>query len=341
MSRLRVGVIGLGVGERHLEAYARDPRCEVVAVCDRDPARLATVVARAPGARALAEADDLLGLGELDAVSICSHDPDHASQALAALRAGLHVMVEKPLCRTRQELDALAGAIAARPDLVLASNLVLRAAPLVHWLVARRAAGDLGTVFALDGDYLYGRLTKITDGWRGAVDGYSVMLGGGVHLIDVLMRVAGERPEWVEAAGSGLATRGTSFAGDDLACAQMGFPGGAIGRVSANFACVHGHQHVIRVFGTAATVISDDCGVRIQRERDPAPPAQRLDLAPLPDDKGALIPDFVSAALGGASANSGALHEIDLMAVCLAADASRAEGRRVMVEYHAAVAAAA
>jgi predicted dehydrogenase len=333
MTGLRVGVIGLGVGEQHLEAYARDPRCEVVALCDRDPARLAAVAAGFPGARPLTEAAELLALPGLDAVSICSFDPDHAPQALAALEAGLHVMIEKPLCRTRPELDALAAAAAARPGLVLASNLVLRAAPLVRWLVERRAAGELGAVFALDGDYLYGRLAKITHGWRGDVDGYSVMLGGGVHLIDVLMRVVDERPDWVEAAGSDLATRGTPFAGDDLACAQMGFPGGAIGRVSANFACVHGHQHVIRVFGTAATVISDDRGVRVQRLRDPAPAAVALDLAPLPEDKGALIPAFVSAALGEAPADPGSRHELDLLAVCLAADESRALGRRVLVSY--------
>lgn len=338
MSRLRVGVIGLGVGERHLEAYARDPRCEVVAVCDRDPGRLEAVAARHPRAAALAHAGDLIGLPAIDAVSICSHDPDHAPQVVSALGAGLHVMAEKPLCRSAAELEGLAAAVAARPDLVLASNLVLRAAPLVRRLVAERESGGLGTVYAIDGDYLYGRLPKITEGWRGAVEGYSVMLGGGVHLVDVLMRVVGERPEWVEAAGSGLATRGTAFAGDDLACAQMGFPGGAIGRVSANFACVHGHQHVIRVFGTEATVISDDRGVRVQRSRDPAPPAADLGIPSLPDDKGALIPAFVSAALGEAPADPGARHELDLIAVCLAADLSRERGVRVPVAYPAPVA---
>lgn len=340
MSALRVGVIGLGVGERHLAAYAADPRCEVVAVCDRDAARLAPVAARHPGAAALTEAADLIGMDGIDAVSICSHDPDHAPQAVAALGAGLHVMVEKPLCRSAQELAGLAAALAARPGRVLASNLVLRAAPLVRWLVRERAAGGLGIVYALDGDYLYGRLAKITDGWRGAVEGYSVMLGGGVHLVDVLMRVVGERPDWVEASGSGLATRGTAFAGDDLACAQMGFPGGAIGRVTANFACVHGHQHVIRVFGTRATVISDDRGARVQRARDPAPPADDLGLSPLPDDKGALIPAFVSAALGEAPADPGAQHELDLIAVCLAADLSRERGCRVPVDYPSGVAVA-
>lgn len=333
MSRLRVGVVGLGVGARHLDAYARDPRCEVVAVCDRDSERLAAAAAAVPGVRELREAHELLALPGLDAVSIASYDPDHAAQALAALHAGLHVMVEKPLCRTGAELEALAAAVEERPGLVLASNLVLRAAPLVRWLVASRAAGDLGTVYALDGDYLYGRLAKITDGWRGSVDGYSVMLGGGVHLVDVLMRVSGERPEWVEAAGSDLATRESPFAGDDLRCAQLGFPSGAIGRVTANFACVHGHQHVIRVFGTRATVISDDRGVRIQRERDPAPPARPLEVAALPLDKGALIPAFVSAALGETPADPGSAAELDLIAVCLAADRSRAEGRRVAVDY--------
>ncbi len=143
----------------------------------------------------------------------------------------------------------------------------------------------------------------------------------------------------MEAAGSGLATRGTPFAGDDLACAQIGFPGGAIGRVSANFACVHGHQHVIRVFGTLATVISDDRGARVQRSRDPAPPAEALDIPSLPADKGALIPAFVSAALGESPAEPGARHELDLVAVCLAADHSRAAGHRVPVAYPDPVAA--
>lgn len=334
---LRVGVIGLGVGERHLDAYLADPRCEVIGLCDRDPGRLAATAARVPSARAVADSTDLIALPGLDAVSICSHDPDHAEQAIAALGAGLHVMVEKPLVRTRGELEGVAAALAERHDLVLASNLVLRAAPLVRWLVERRRAGDLGTIFAMDGDYLYGRLSKITDGWRGGVDDYSVMLGGGIHLIDVLMCVGGERPDWVEAAGSGVATRGTSFAGDDFASAQMGFPGGAIGRVSANFACVHGHQHVIRVFGTAATVISDDRGVRVQRMRDPAPAASSLDIAALPPDKGALIPAFVSAALGEAPPDVDSRHELDLLAVCLAAEASRALGHRIEVEYPTAV----
>jgi predicted dehydrogenase len=330
--RLRVGVIGLGVGAQHLAAYAQDPRCEVAAVCDASPERLAAVRGLAPGAAALVDAAELLADPSLDLVSIASYDQDHADQALAALRSGKHAFVEKPLCRTASELRALADAHRRRPDLVLGSNLVLRAAPLFAWLREARRSGDLGDVYAFDGDYLYGRLEKITSGWRGRVEGYSVMLGGGIHLVDLMIWCLGERPDSVTAAGNRIAAAGTGFRYEDYVAATFTFPSGAIGRVTANFGCVHRHQHVVRVFGTRATVVGDDRGARISRERDPAE-SRDLALSPLPASKGALIPALVDAALGGAPQDPGPRHELDVVAACLAADRSMRTGTAVEIEY--------
>jgi len=215
---------------------------------------------------------------------------------------------------------------------VLGVNLVLRGAPLYQWLRQAIAAGELGEIYAIDGDYLYGRLHKITDGWRSQVADYSVMQGGGVHLVDLMLWLTGQRPVSATAAGNRIATSGTAFRGLDFMAATFQFDSGLVGRVTANFGCVHPHQHVLRVFGTRATFLHDDRGARLHSSRDPLAAVRSIDLAALPPSKGVLIPDFVASILDGASAGA-AQQEFDLISVCLAADRAAAAGASQKVEY--------
>jgi predicted dehydrogenase len=332
-SRLRVGVIGLGVGEQHAIAFARDERCELAALCDLSEGTLGRVGARYPGTRRTTDPDELLRDASLDAVAIASYDDAHFAQVLTALRHGKHVFVEKPLCRDEDELRDLRAASRAAPGLVLASNLVLRAAPLYRWVRTERESGRLGRVYAFDGDYLYGRMHKITDGWRREVEDYSVLLGGGVHLVDLMLFATGERPVRVSAVGNRIATAGTAFRYLDFATATFEFESGLVGRVTANFGCMHSHQHVVRVFATEATVLHDDCGPRVHGSRDPEVPARPLELDPLPPSKGALVPAFVDAVVGERDSGVGAEHEFAVIAACLAADRALAAGEAVAVDY--------
>ncbi|MGI9539528.1 MAG: Gfo/Idh/MocA family protein, partial [Miltoncostaeaceae bacterium] len=273
---------------------------------------------------------ELLGEG-LDAVVIASFDDDHAEQIVEAVEAGIHVFCEKPLCRTEGEVRAVREAVAAHPDVVVTSNLVLRAAPLWRRLRDDIAAGRLGSVYSLDADYLYGRLHKITDGWRGEVAGYSVMLGGGVHMVDLAIGLLGEGPAEVVATGNGIATAGSGFGEDDFSAATFRFPSGTVGRVTANFGCVHRHQHVVRVFGTEATVIVDDLGARRYVERDPGGEPEWLAEDALPAHKGALVPEFIAAIMGRKHALPGLDHELAVVEACLAADRASASGQTAVI----------
>jgi predicted dehydrogenase len=333
MRRLKVGVIGLGVGSQHLAGFEADARCEVVAVCDLDPQRLKEATRDKPELAATTEAEELIGRSELDIVSIASYDDAHFAQASAALENGKNVFVEKPLCRTADEVRALAHALQERPHLVLASNLVLRAAPLYRFTREQVATGAFGNVYAFDGDYLYGRLHKITEGWRGQVENYSVMLGGGVHLVDLMLWITQERPTRVAAVGNRISTSDTPFRYDDFVAAGFEFPSGLVGRITANFASVHAHQHVVRVFGTNATLLYDDCGARVHRSRDPDEATERLELAALPASKAELIPEFVERVVGGGADKGQTRHELDVVSACIAADRALAEGGAVDIEY--------
>jgi predicted dehydrogenase len=159
------------------------------------------------------------------------------------------------------------------------------------------------------------------------------MLGGGVHLVDLMLGLTGQRPSAVSASGNRISTRGSRFGSHDFVAATYEFPSGLVGRITANFGSVHRHQHVVRVFGTSGTFIVDDAGARLHRDRDPAAVSTPVDLAPLPASKGVLIPEFVAGIRAGADPCAAAEHEFDVIAACIAADQALAIGKPIEVHY--------
>jgi predicted dehydrogenase len=331
--RLRVSVIGLGVGEQHARTYASLPSCQLVSVCDLD-GRRAEHLARELSVRVARADEEIFDDPEIDVVSIASYDDDHPAQLMAAIAGGKHAFVEKPLCRSGAELAAIKASWAADGRRHVASNLVLRAAPLFQWLRDRVQDGAFGEIYAFDGDYLYGRLHKITHEWRSRVDDYSVILGGGVHLVDLMMWITGQTPVRVAASGNRISTAGTAFRYHDFVAATYQFPSGMVGRITANFGSVHRHQHVVRVFGTRGAFVYDDLGARVHWSRDPESTPETLALSARPASKGALIPSFIDAIVEGRDAAPVIQSELDVIAACVAADravATDAPGKVVYV----------
>ncbi len=294
---LRVGVIGLGVGEQHVEAWERHPDCEVVALCDFDPRRLEEVGRRYPAGERFERADDLLG-ADLDVVSIASYDSHHFEQVRTALERGLHVFVEKPLCTAEGEAAELRALRSRNPALRLSSNLPLRRSPRFVDLRERIRRGDLGRLYYAELDYEYGRLWKLTEGWRGREPFYSVMLSGGVHLIDLLLWLTGSQVASVSATASNrIVSEDTPFRFDDLVVTLLQLEDGMVAKVAANFGCLHPHFHAVKVFGTDGTFVngSPDATLWTGDRRDPQ--ATRLDTAYPGVHKGDLIHSFAEAIL--------------------------------------------
>ena len=109
--RLRVAVVGCGIGRMHVEAYRRLPELfEVVAVCDTDQARARTVAETYGVPRTVEELSAVLDLPALDVVDICTPPHLHVPQTLLALEAGKHVICEKPRAGSLRDLDRVAAA---------------------------------------------------------------------------------------------------------------------------------------------------------------------------------------------------------------------------------------
>lgn len=336
MSVLRAAIIGLGVGEQHIAGYRAHPGAEVVAVCDVDPRKLAMAAERYPELRRTTEAGELLVDPEIDVVSVASYDDAHYDQIRLALEHGKHVFAEKPLVLHEHEAIEVARLLREHPELRLSSNLPLRLSPRFVRVRQLIADGELGELFHLEGDYDYGRRHKLTDGWRGQIPYYSVMLGGGIHMVDLLTWITGLRiSEVVAAEGNSMATAGSSFVHPSFVTALLRTDAGPLIKVNANLGCVSRHFHAVRIYGSEGTFVNGlPDGILFR----PAPAPQEA-VATAVDDpypgvaKGDLIQSFVESILTGAEAQVTAQDAFASLSVCLAVERALAGGGPVNVEY--------
>jgi len=329
---LKAGIIGLGVGEQHIDGYQRDGLCQVVALCDFDPEKQEMARQRYPEMTLYASADELLDDPRLDMVSIASYDDCHATQIHHAVRNGLHIFVEKPLCLFTDEARAIAAALDSRPELKISSNLILRCSPRFRDLKQRIAAGELGQLFHLEGDYNYGRLHKITDGWRGERNYYSVIHGGAVHIVDLLLWLVDSPVVEVAAFGNRIASAGSRFRFNDMAVGILKFANGVTGKVSSNYGCVYPHSHRLSVYGTDGTFENGLQHALLYRSRDPQQPPTVLDTAYPGVHKGDLLNDFVRSVASGQPPLLGRREIFASMSVCLALEKSLQSGKTVLVD---------
>lgn len=327
---LKVGVIGLGVGEQHVAAYARHPNCEVTMVCDLDPQRLEDVANRYEVAGRTVDAAAVTESPDLDVVSICSYDDAHADQCISALKSGKHVMVEKPLALARSDAERILEA-QQESDRIVTSNLILRASPRFRELKERVDKGDLGQIFHIEGDYIHAILHKLTEGWRGRMPFYCVTYGGGIHLIDLMRWLLGQEIEEVSGFGSKLLTRDTGYRYEDSTVHIFRFANGAMGKSLTTLGPKHPKFHALNVYGSAGTFVNGLNEARIWTDPDGDP--EIIDTPHPGTGKGGLIGDFVEAILEGRSPEVTSVDVFRVMDVCFAAWESLSKGRPIRIPY--------
>jgi predicted dehydrogenase len=194
--RTRAGIVGMGfMGQVHARAI-RAAGGEVAAVADATPAG-AEQAARLIGGDCRAETlDGLLQSADLDVIHICTPNHLHEDQALAVIKAGKHVVCEKPLATSEPAAQHLAAAVATA-GVVATVPFIYRFYPAVREARARVTRGDAGHLRVLHGSYLQDWLASTEDNnWRvsAALGGPSRAFGDiGVHWCDLLEFTSGHR----------------------------------------------------------------------------------------------------------------------------------------------------
>lgn len=187
---IRVGIIGTGwvAGDRHFPALRRDPRVQVTGVYDRDLARARQFAASRGIPRSFGDLDEFMGSG-LDAVSICTPPQAHSSAIDAALRSGVHVLVEKPMTVSPGDGARLAELADSRKLLLCPAHnfLFSRSMQRVRGWLEDGAAGDVRFAMGIQ-----------TSSWRRRLPNWFGELPGGLffdespHLLYLMRYCLGE-----------------------------------------------------------------------------------------------------------------------------------------------------
>lgn len=224
--RLRVGVIGLGVGRGHAETFARlNDRFELVAVCDVDADKAHALAATLGVPVVCRDFAALCALPDLDVIDICTPSFLHFEQTLAALAAGKHVILEKPAAGSLREVDALMAVEAQTGRRVLPIFQYRFGAGLqkLRHLVRQGIAGQ---PYVATSETHWRRKGAYYAAWHGR---WARELGGpivtlAVHAHDVLYSVLGP----AQRVYAALATRVNPIETEDCVAATLEMACGAL-----------------------------------------------------------------------------------------------------------------
>ncbi|MEW4326774.1 Gfo/Idh/MocA family oxidoreductase [Rossellomorea marisflavi] len=198
---LKVGVVGLGsISQFHIKPYLAHADAELTALCDVNEQRLEEKGKQYGVDRLYRDYHELVTDDAIDAVSICTWNNSHADIAIAALDAGKHVLVEKPLCMTVEEALWVEEAV-ERSGKVLQVGFVRRHGNNTALLKKFIDSGDLGEIYYAKATCL--RRLGNPGGWFSdrTKSGGGPLIDLGVHMIDICWYFMG-KPRPVSVSGN-------------------------------------------------------------------------------------------------------------------------------------------
>jgi predicted dehydrogenase len=146
--KLGIGVVGAGrwAGLAHLPGWARDERCRIVGICDREPERAAAAADQYGAAVVTGDYRVLLDREDIDVIDVVTRDSEHYPVNLAAVEAGKHVLSEKPVAHHHHDVRRIAE-LARAKGLKTKVGFTFRYSPAVRYLKDMLARGELGTPY--------------------------------------------------------------------------------------------------------------------------------------------------------------------------------------------------
>jgi len=256
-SPIGFGIIGGGmIAGFHAQAIAKTPNAKLVGIADRAPGRAVEFAAKHGIPFATEDVQALVSRADIHVVCVSTPSGAHLEPALAAIAAGKHVIVEKPLEITTARADQLITA-AEKAGVLLAPIFQSRFGAGAQRVKAAIEAGRLGRLVLASAYVKWHRDSSYYTGWKGtlALDGGGAVINQGVHGLDLLQWFAG-LPEEVCA----LKTRRvhTHIEGEDTAAAVLRFPGGALGTIEATTAAWPGWSRRIELCGEHGSIVLED-----------------------------------------------------------------------------------
>lgn len=251
------GLIGAGnIGKLHAQVVRELEGARLAAVCAL-PLDAARTFAEEHGCRACRTVEDLVNDPGVDIVTIGTPSGLHPEQAVAAARAGKHVLVEKPLAISLEGADAAIRA-AQESGVKLGVISQRRFDHVCQAMKQAAVAGEFGKLVFVNGSVLYYREPAYysSSDWRGTwkLDGGGALMNQGIHTVDLVRWLGG--PVRSVAAFSGTISHDIEV--EDAAAAVVEFESGALGSIKATTSAYPGLHIRVEIMGDKGSAILQD-----------------------------------------------------------------------------------
>jgi predicted dehydrogenase len=267
---LGFGIIGCGViADFHAQAIAQLKGAKLVGVADVVPEAVKRIADKHKVPFSTTNIDELLKRPDVNIVCVTTPSGAHMEPALAAIRAGKHVVVEKPIEITLARVDELLKAADAA-KVKVAAIFQSRFGNGARTVKAALDAGRFGDLVLCSAYVKWHRAADYYRGWKGTLklDGGGAVMNQGVHAVDLLQWFAG-MPEEVFAWKTRRVHKGIEA--EDTAAATLRFKNGALGSIEATTAAFPGFDKKIEICGSKGSCILVDDKITAWEFREAKP----------------------------------------------------------------------
>ncbi|HCC38139.1 MAG TPA: oxidoreductase [Treponema sp.] len=265
------GILGLGmIADFHVKAIQELAGCRFVAGFDTVPGRAAGFCEKY-GGKAYDDLNDFLADSNVDIVTIATPSGLHLDGALAAARAGKHIIIEKPLEITTARCDAIIAEAKAR-NVKLGTVFPSRFHAASRVVKDAIEKGRLGVIVMADAQIKWYRSQEYYDSgkWRGTwkLDGGGALMNQGIHAVDLLQWFMGEVSEVFGRSATLVRER---IEVEDTAAAVLKFANGAIGVIEGTTAAYPGFLKKIEICGSAGCITMEEESITTWKFADELP----------------------------------------------------------------------
>ena len=265
MTTVRLGLVGLGNIGQHHAAYltaGKISRAELVAISDAVPEKLNKYA----GIKTFSDGEALIRSGLVDAVIIATPHYQHTTLGIAALRQGLHLMVEKPISAHKADAERLIAAHQASPKLIFSGMFQLRTEPRYQKIQALIRGGELGALVRVSWimtDWFRTEAYYASGGWRATWrgEGGGVLLNQCLHNLDLMQWLLG-----MPARVRGFCQLGRfhDIEVEDNVTAYFEYPGGGTGTFVSSTGEAPGTNR-FEIVGTRGRLVLENDKLRFTR----------------------------------------------------------------------------
>ena len=248
MKKLKVGIIGYGVGKHHADAYAKK-NCDIK-IFDKNKITQKKILL---DNFQLIRTEKEFFKNKFDIISIASHDKYHFNHIIKSSKLTHNIFCEKPICNNFSQLKKIRKLI-KKNKINFQSNFVLRAVSLFEDIKNKIRTNFFGNIFFIEGSYLWSRINKM-DGWRSMDKDYSFIKGASIHIIDLVCWLIYNKPTHVYAVGNNLGNKNSNNK-DTMISIILEFANKLYIHINAFGPSVYPHYHELKVFGSNATTIN-------------------------------------------------------------------------------------